>query len=161
MNKIMKSLKISGLVLLAVLLTSCFAKEKTFTKGDISITLTNQFKEIDGGDFEMAYASNKYGFSAIGNAKSALNVSSLHAYTELVLSNAQRDGLTIQEYKDDQQTFEYVCYTAEAEGKTYKYMTVSKEGKDKYYTLNFWCFEKNFEDSKDQFIEWAKSAKVA
>ena len=109
----------------------------------------------------MAYASNKYGFSAIGNAKSTLNVSSLHAYTELVLSNAQRDGLTIQEYKDDQQTFEYVCYTAEVEGKTYGYMTVSKEGKDKYYTLNFWCFEKNFEASKDQFIEWAKSAKVA
>lgn len=161
MNKIMKSLKISCIVLLAVLLTACAAKEKTFTKEGITVTLTNQFKEIDGGDFQMAYASNKYGFSAIGNEKAKLNVSSLHAYTELVLSNANRSGLTIEEYKEDNQTFEYVCYTAEVDGKTYGYMTVSKEGKNKYYTLNFWCFEKNFESSKDQFIEWAKSAKVA
>lgn len=160
MNRMMKSLKISCIVLLAVLLTSCFAKEKTFTKAGITITLTNQFKEIDGGDFPMAYASNKYGFSAIGNDKSAVNVDSLHAYTELVLSNADRSGLTIQEYKDDNQIFEYVCYTAEIDGKTYGYMTISKEGNSKYYTLNFWCFEKNFDSSKDQFIEWAKSAKV-
>ena len=39
-------------------------------------------------------------------------------------------------------------------------MLITKEGTSKYYTMNFWSKESEFDEYKDQFLEWAKTIKV-
>lgn len=55
----------------------------------------------------------------------------------------------------------YYIHVQEVEGdEFYKYYSAIREGKDKYYRISFYCFEKNWEHYGEKFAEWAATIVV-
>lgn len=144
-------------------LTGC---SKEFKEAGITITLDSSFHKSENVAFQVLYLSSKYGFSGNGESKSALSSSSittLDEYSKAVLEVAKKDNLVMENvYEDGNKiSFQYTFFTQEVERRNFRYMIITKEGKDKFYVMNLWCLESNFNDkTKTKMMDWAKSIKV-
>lgn len=143
-------------------LTSCKGKEQTFSSNGITITLTSKFKPQEISGAQVVYVTRKVGFMGNQESKNLLNISSnkLETYTKKVVEVGKIKDIELFTYDENGVMFMYGYYTATVSNITYKYMLVTKEGKDNYYTMNFWSLEKNFNANKNQFMEWAKTIVV-
>lgn len=144
-------------------LTGC---SKEFKKAGITITLDSTFHESENVAFQVVYLSNKYGFSGNGESKAALsstNISTLDEYSKAVLAVAKKTDLVMGNYYEEENKvgFQYTFFTQNVEGRDFRYMIITKEGKDKFYVMNLWCLESNFDDKTEaKMMNWAKSIKV-
>ncbi len=160
--------KIKNIVLLVVLLlticmvTSCKGKPKTFTSHGITVTLTSKFKPKEVQGAQVVYIANKVGFMGNQESKSALYITDgkLEEYTKKVLNVSNMKNLEYNLYEKDGVKFYYAYYNASVQNLEYRYMLITKEGKNSYYTMNFWSFTKTFNKYQDQFMEWAKLIEV-
>lgn len=143
-------------------LTSCKGKEQTFSSNGITITLTSKFKPQEISGAQVVYVTRKVGFMGNQESKNLLNISSnkLETYTKKVVEVGKIKDIELFTYDENGVMFMYGYYTATVSNITYKYMLVTKEGKDNYYTMNFWSLEKNFNANNNQFMEWAKTIVV-
>lgn len=151
-----------GVMLIMVsTLSSCASKPKEFSSNGITVTLTNKFKYGNDENAQVLLLTSKIGFMGNGEYKTSVGVSDnqLEHYTQKVL-NVSGKTADIMNYDEDGVTFCYAYYTATAQNITFKYMLITKEGTSKYYTMNFWSKESEFDEYKDQFLEWAKTIKV-
>lgn len=164
-----KVLKINFIVLLIFFVSGCGLfgpREKEFNTEKISITLTSEFKEIENKQFYLVLSSNDHVFMANPESKDMLegagyNNLTLEGYTSLVLSVNGKTTI-VEKYNDNDVSFCYAYYTSTVDGVTYMYMLVTMIGVKDYYTMNFSCVEKNFNSEvKEQYIDWAKTIKVA
>lgn len=142
-------------------LTSCKVKPKEFSSEGITVTLTNKFRKMSVDNVDVSYISNKVGFAGLGEAKSLLKLDDgkLYRYTEMVL-DANNKSAEIYEYNDGVVIFNYAYYVASVNDIAYKYLLVTKEGTNKYYSINFWTKLDDFSEYKDQMLEWAKTIVV-
>lgn len=164
MKKIFTSLVI---LLLVGALAGCslFApEEKEFSQNGMTVTLDESFTKSENVAVQMYLLSNDHIFTGNGESKSTLadyghtNLT-LHRYTELVLASVNKKA-TINTYDEDV-TFKYAYYEANVEGTEFAYMLVTMEGDSKFYSMNFGCLKKNFnDDTKEKYMEWAKTIKV-
>lgn len=161
MRKLKCILLVIALFCSLFLVTSCKAKEKVFSESGITVTLTNKFKELDNQNFDVCYVSSKIGFAAIGDSKTDLDMgdNQVEEYLSKVLVvNKKTDNVEL--FEEDDVKFYYSIYEASAEGKTFRYLIVAKEGKDKYYTINFWTLLDDFNKYKDELFKYAKTIVV-
>lgn len=161
--KTLRNLFLTLVILLSVFtLTSCKAKEKTFSSNGITVTLTSKFKEKTIQGAQVVYMSRKVGFMGNPEAKSLLMLPDgvLAEYTEKVIEVSNLKDIETKTFEENGNTFMYGYYKATVKNITYKYMLVTKEGENHYYTMNFWTVEKDFATYEDQMMEWAKSIVV-
>lgn len=137
-------------------LTSCQEKEKVFTKGGITVTLTTSFIEFENEDFEVAYTSTKYGFAGTAQPRIDFIGYDLEDYANNVKSQVLNDGVATRIYQEKTVIFRYFYYDATVDGIEYSYMSVLKEGDANFYSMAFWTFKEDFDEAKEQFFEWAK-----
>ena len=143
-------------------LTSCKGKAQTFSSNGITITLTSKFKQQEISGAQIVYLTRKVGFMGNQENKDILNISDnkLEFYANKVVEANKLKDVELFTYDENGVKFVYGYYTAKVSNITYKYMLVTMEGKDNYYTMNFWSLEKNFNANKNQFMEWAKTIVV-
>lgn len=163
MKKMRKLFVVFVLALSLFTLTGC---SKEFKKAGITITLDSTFHESENVAFQVVYLSNKYGFSGNGESKSDLSangIDTLNEYSKAVLEVAKKDNLVMENYYEEENKvgFQYTFFSQEVEGRDFRYMIITKEGKEKFYVMNLWCLESNFNDkTKTKMMDWAKSIKV-
>ncbi len=161
--KIIKKISLIVFVMVLMLTITGCKKEKTFTKAGITVTLDSSFHESQNINLEVVYLSSKFGFGANGETKTSLvTVDTLDKYMNAVLVNANRKDSTVEKYEvDGEVSFLYTIYDAKVESRDFTYLVLAKEGKDKYYIINFWCLKNSFNDkTKEKMFNWAKSIKV-
>lgn len=153
-------------VLLALLLvfTGCgikLAKEKTFSKAGMSITLTDQFAEKDIVTYTATYQSNRYlvfalkeEFSLFEDAGLSADMS-LEEYADLIAYN---NGIEME--LKEQQGVTYFEYEKTANGKELSYFAVIARGADAYWLIQFACEEEDYAKSQELFLKWAKTIQV-
>ncbi|MBE7092708.1 MAG: hypothetical protein E7365_05980 [Clostridiales bacterium] len=132
-------------------------KEKVFAKENFSITLTEQFSEIEEENFFACYDSNiaavfviKESFEEYPDLKSY----PLDSYAELVLDSSAPE----QQLKNEDGLcyFEYV-WLNDAENIVYHYNAYIFKTTDAYWIVNIASPNENYDDLKDEIKTWAKS----
>ena len=147
------------IVVLLTLLTliSFKGRKHTFSSNGITVTLTSKFKSQQVSGAQVAYLTRKVGFMGNRDLKALTFCSKLEGYTKKVVAAANLKDVEIFKYNEDGVTFMYAYYLATVDNIRYKYMLVTKEGNNAYYTMNFWSLEKNFNKYEKQFMKWAKT----
>jgi hypothetical protein len=165
MNKVLKSVVC---LLFVLVLTGCSlfgGKPKEFSGGGMTVTLTDDFVLGENIQVNLYITSNKYMFVGLGESKSLLSSNGYYnidteMYARLVLANNSKNAKVLS-YEDEDTSFNYAYYESTVSGVSYSYMMVCMEGKSKFYTMNFACFTKNYNDkTKDLFMKWAKTIRV-
>ncbi len=162
-NKINYSAKkhiLLGAILLATLslLSGCATDPKNYSTGDLTITLTKQFTEVEKNGFDIYLESDNILFSAIEETYEELeNVGyeylSLEDYcTELLTSNnipistlQKKDGYY---FFSNEKTISNVSYT---------YVHFMFMGDDSYWLCEFACKTKDYKKFQDKILEWSES----
>ena len=163
MKKYFKSTVAVSVLLIACLLCGCSffsglgaAQEKEFTKAGMTITLTDDFVEQDIVSQTAVYSSAKHIVMALKEEYALFEEIgdglSLQEYAQLVCEN--NDLTADVEEKDGLVCFEY---ENQANGRDFTYFAVVQKGTDAYWLFQFSCDSSNYEDSKEQFINWAKT----
>ena len=142
------------------LLSNAFAAEpKTFLEQDMQITLTDKFeKQESTGDFDYIYQSRTVVVQVFRESFTegiGMEEWSTEEYAEAMIE--------VNEFDCEVRTESgFVCFdrSKSVSGKDYRYFSVILKGDDAFYYVEFICVEKNFEDYKSDFIEWAKSVKL-
>ena len=162
MKKIRNILITIVISLMLFTLTSCKGKEQTFSSNGITITLTTKFKPQEINGAQVLYLTKKLGFMGNQENKELIKISDnkLEEYTQKVIEVSKLKDIELNTYDEDGVTFIYGYYVSTVNKIKYKYMFITKEGKDNYYTMNFWSLEKDFNKNKNQFMAWAKTIVV-
>ncbi len=163
----MKKLLI-GLLSLIIVLSMCScgilnavmgAKEKTFEKAGLTITLTEKFYERDYVSFTAVYESNDIAVFTLKEKRSLFasydKNMTLSKYADLVVSanNLEND------FEEDDGLY-CTTYEREANGKEMMYYAFVFEGDDAFWLVNIACESKNAEKLEDTIMSYAKSIVV-
>ena len=144
-------------------LASCFsAKEKTFSKEGLTITLTDAFKEKEMEGFAVAYDSPtvavfaiKEGYDLFDDAEDM----TLEEYGALVYAAnssktkdapAQKNGVYCMEYD----------FTNPEENESFHYVVAVYKGSDAFWTISIACRTDDFSKLESDMFAYAKSVKV-
>ena len=129
---------------------------KTFTKGDFSITLTEDFTESSLDDFYAYYQSDEVMAVVLQEDKALFGNMSLTKYADFL---AEANGYdTTQKEKDG---IPYFSYTATIEGLNYYYMVFCYESENAFWAVNFGTPIGNRDDLESSFMKWAQSVQIS
>lgn len=129
---------------------------KTFQQGDLTITLTDDFKQQQQEGFYAFYQSGSALVFSLREDKEIFGDISLEEYGNLVLEANERTDLAMNRGED----FLWFEYTDTPEGQRTYYMAVCYSSEDAFWIVNFATPEVNREKYKETFLEWAKSVEV-
>jgi len=141
---------------------SLFQQDEVFTGSGITITLTSAFTEKETVTVPLYLESMDHIFMGMRESKSSINgigVYTLSDYIDAVLDANGKTADTIS-YDQDDVTFYYAYYSSTVDSIEYGYMMVCMVGESYFYTMNFGCLNKNLEDNKEQYLDWAKTITV-
>jgi hypothetical protein len=155
----------AALSLLVVLCAGCgeaAAKEKTFSKAGLSITLTEDYSEQEVASMTATYTSLdsvvmtlKEEYSLFEKAGLDPSTFTLKDYAQLVCDNNKLQA-DIQE-KDGLTCF---SYTNTANGKDNAYLAVVYQGTDAFWLVQFSCVADNYSKLESTFMNYAKTVAV-
>jgi hypothetical protein len=136
------------------------AKEKTFTKAGMSITLTQGFTEEEYVSYTAYYQSQKVIVTVMKEEFSLFESAglynlSLNEYADMVVA-ANSFSTTVKE-KDGLLCFEYQEHVG---GKDTSNFAIVYKGSDAFWTVRFACETKNYNNLLDSFVKWGKTVKV-
>lgn len=127
---------------------------KTFTEGDVTITLTDEFEVAQYEDFHACFESRTAAVFVLKEEAEYFDEdTTLEEYVELSLEVNETPELEIQKTGDRY----YVEYVEEVEGEEYFYMVFFYMNEDAFYVVNFSTPEANRDLYKDDFALWAAS----
>ncbi len=162
MKHFVKTLLVAALALTLLFTASCslFAEEpKTFTSGEVSITLTNRFNEVENENFTVTYASSKVAVVLLKETYTDLAAAGLTAastaadYAEVVIEVQNLTGSTVSVENG------LTCFTYEStvDGVTYRYLSTVHKTDDAFWMVQFGCDTDDFDANKADFVTYAKS----
>ncbi len=131
---------------------------KTFSAEGMSITLTDEFTEVDADNYTVAYDSRDIAVLALQEAvlvDDGQEDYTLEEYAKLVMQNNSLDPEQLQT-SDDLTYFTYT-YTNPDSGDTYEYFTCVYEGGVDFWIVQFATLEQNADEYSQQFFDWAKT----
>ena len=132
-------------------------------KEEFSINIPDMFEDkTEGTGYAALYVYSDVYVWAIKDAFSGLDGSvnwELDYYANTIhMVNEQNSPKPL--YKENGLTLmEYTVFN-ESKNKTFTYLTSMYKGSDAFWMVQFVCEDKNFEEYKPSFIEWAESVKV-
>ncbi len=133
----------------------CKAKDKTFEKEGMQITLTTAFTEKEYISQTAYYESKnalvtvlKEDFATIGSSYT------LAEYTNLVL---RANRFSSETYQREGQVYMYFTYEKSVSGNNYFYLATTHKGPDAYWLIQFACFSSKKDKYTETFYKWADS----
>ena len=132
------------------------AKDKTFTKDDFSITLTEDFKEDQRDEAYVSYQSNDVLIYVLREDYSYFDDITLEEYVELGLLANDQEGLEVYTGEG----YLWCSYTDETDGEKYYNVVAFYEGKDAFWAIEFTTFKNKAKEYDSQFKQWAASVEV-
>lgn len=163
MKKLVSKLMMTATILaLALSLSACFEpKAKTFSSSGFTVTLNDSFHEKEYISFNLYLESRDILFTGLMENGAGV-VSTLTAYTNMVISNNSLSNVTVNnETGDDGIAFKHFIYEKTVSGKDFTYLGVTKAGSGtKFYLFNFACESKNYEKLQNKMLGFAKTITV-
>lgn len=131
---------------------------KTFTEGDFTITLNEDFKVSDEDNgYDITFSSGTAIVFVLEEDFEYFDEDTkLDEYVELSLEANDCEELEIQDAGD----YLYVEYTDDVEGEEYYYMVAYYEGSDAFWVVNFSTPESYRSTMEAKFTTWASSIEV-
>ena len=151
------------LVLIGMLtaLSGCSSDPKNFTCGDLTITLTEGFKEETHSGFDAYYSSDNVLFSAIEETEEELQyagyeITNLKGYCLEIMNqnNVAQSELT------ERGNYYYFTQTAVKSGAKYTYVHCMFEGHNSYWICEFVCKTKDYDKYEEKIFKWADSITI-
>lgn len=133
------------------------ASPKTFSKSGMSITLTDDFEEESMDGFTACYDSNDVAVFALKEGfdlMDGFDLLTLNEYAEMVINT---NSVSCEVKSVD--TLTYFDYTSTPSDTEYYYFVVLYKAEDAFWIVQFVTPEKNADEYKDSFIDWAKTVK--
>ncbi|MGN1081583.1 MAG: YcxB family protein [Acutalibacteraceae bacterium] len=140
-------------------------KEKTFTSGDYSITLTAEFEQTEYDEFDFSAETNGACVYSFKVARDELvqygydGEITMEEYIESVLSSFD-DINEVTEIKSLDNGMLYVTYASEADGELYFYTDIFTQSEDAFWGTEFYCFYEDKADYEQKFIDWGKTVTI-
>ena len=167
--------KIVAILLVCFLLCGCSVNEvldkvaeklpeKTYTEGDVSISLPSTFmnyssqKAAEGKDF--LFANSEMGLTGVKEDKKVLfeafGQMDIEGYANLIAELYEMDNTPTK--KGGYWT---VTYEQEIDGEDWTYMCVFHETSDAYWNIQAYCKSKDFEENEDTLWDYATDIEIA
>ena len=151
-----------ALVLVMLLSVGCGllpAKEQTFTRDGLTITLTNRFQEGEREGYTAYFKSTQVLVLALKEEKSlfaerGMEVD-LDGYTQLVMDANGQEG-----QPEHQGGLTYFTYDYATGGEEYRYFTAAYEGDDAFWVVQFACQKSKYESLEETILKYAQSVQV-
>ncbi len=140
------------------LFSSTPPEPKTFSCEGMSITLTDEFTEVDTDNYTVAYDSRDVAVLALQEAvlvDDGEEAYTLEKYAKLVMQNNSLDPEQLK--TSDGLTYFTYTYTNPDSDDTYEYFTCLYEDGAAFWIVQFATLEQNTEKYSQQFFEWAKT----
>lgn len=145
-----------AVLLLPALLTGCSANPQNFTVGSITITLTEDFKELQSQNFDVYLTSDDVAFSAVEETEEELEyagfeIASLNDYCIEIaeLNKIPRSSLVQRD------SYYYFTNTKTISGAKYTYVHCMFNEGNSYWVCEFVCKTKDYNRLKERMLEWA------
>ena len=134
------------------------AESKVFTENGMSITLTDEFKQVQMENYTNSYDSAEVAVFALKEDFALVDGFenyTLEQYGNLVLQN---NNLSSSELKnvDGLTRFEYESTNSDTKD-TYKYFAFVYKSNDAFWLVQFATLTENADDYNAQIVEWAKT----
>ena len=134
-------------------------KDQDFSVAGMTITLADNFKEIDHDGFTRCYESKSVAVLTLKEEFTlmpGLEDYTLEEYAELVLT---ANGMTMSDLKEEDGIL-YFSYIAQGgSGQDYYYVATLHKGNDGFWLIQFATPATNESKLHDQFIDWAETVK--
>lgn len=133
-------------------------EEKTFTEGDLSITLTNEFSNQLYEGYTVCFESQKVAVFALEEPFSlaeGFGDYTLEEYAEIVFSNNGMEGFELLT-DGENSYFEYEFTNPDTQD-TFYYKTYLYKEDDAFWVINFATFVENYGEFVESFDVWASS----
>lgn len=142
-------------------LCACGAAEKTFTCGDLSITLTSAFEESSVEGQDAYYESRKVGVTVLKEEKANLangeNMTKKE-YAELIVQTQGKNTVgSVMDLSD----LTYFTFTSVVDGTAYTYQVYIYENDTAFYMVQFFCHSDNYGKLLESFQKWARTVTIA
>lgn len=166
--------KILAILLICLLLCGCGADdildaiddklpEKTYTEGDVSITLPNSFKNFSSRDMaegkDFLFANDEMGITGTREDKETLydlfGEMDAEGYANLIAELYELD--TTAEKKKG---YWYFTYEQEIDGEDYTYLAVIHETTGDYWNIQVYCKSADFEENEDTMWDYATDIEI-
>lgn len=169
--KVRKMMKKIIAVLLVILIAAATAAcgspkdagDKTFTCEEMSITLTEGFKEKQYAGYTVCYDSTEAAVYVLKESKDEVGKErTFDEYVEAVKKNNASRGFELTETKtiDGLTSFEYQWTNADQEI-VYRFLTTIHEAKDAYWIVQFVTPGEMYDKYEEYFVKWAKTVTFA
>ena len=144
------------------LLSGQTPKMKTFSSNGMTVTLTNEFKEVDIENYTATYDSKNVAVFTLKEAfalADGIENCSLEQYADLVIKN---NNIGSAEIKTDEGLtyFEYEFVNPEIND-TYRFFSYVYKTNDAFWLVQFATLDENVEKFAQQITEWAKSVEFS
>ena len=147
------------LVLTAMLLCACGAKDQSFSSNGLTMDLPGNYERItdqEASGYTFAMGSSKSIVMGLKEGKDMIAAYGLELnldeYTEMVLmANNLNSTVT---YEGNIPTFTFV---SDVNGVDFKYLAATYEGQDAFWLIQFACKEENFDNMYDTFVKYLKT----
>lgn len=135
-------------------------KPKTFTKDGMTVTLTDEFAEMQRDGYSAVYSSKDVAVFALKEEFSlgeGFEDLALNEYVDLVISGNSFNNVEKKDY-DGTPGFEY-SFTNPDTKDAYRYFSYAYKTGDAFWLIQYATLEKNAEKFAPQIAEWAKTVK--
>ena len=142
-------------------LCACGASEKTFTCGDLSITLTSAFKESSAEGQDAYFESRKVGVTVLKENKSDIvngDTMTAKEYAELIIKTQNKSSIGgVTELPD----LIYFTFSSVVDSTGYSYQAYIFENDAAFYMVQFFCHTENYGKYIESFHNWARTVTIA
>jgi hypothetical protein len=144
-------------------MTSCLKSgfegaEKTYTYDNMSLTMTENFREISYTGFDVCYESADVAVFCIKEPftlAEGIEDLTLDDYAELTLEANAAQNPTLKDV-DGIPVMEYTYYNEDTE-LTYAYFSALYKSGDAFWVVQFACNEELYAENEASLVKWAKS----
>jgi hypothetical protein len=158
-----KVLAFTLVIVMLFSLTSCMKSglegdEKIYTYDNMSITLTNGFREMAYAGFTVCYDSADVAVFCIKEPftmAEGIEDLTLEEYADLTLKANATQNPTLHEF-DGIPMMKYTYHNEETDV-TYAYISAMYKSGDAFWAIQFACAADVYDENEATFIKWAKS----
>lgn len=153
---------VAGIIIgtISGLSSGCNPDKKDFSVDGMTITLTEEFKEMDeaAGEYNAAYGTDDVGVLVI---KEEFTLAedfgdyTLDEYVDLVLYANNKSGITVK--KEDGLTYFEYEEKSDVNQLVYTYRIYVYKSNDAFWMLQFYSLKGDFDEYSDSFKTWASS----
>lgn len=150
---------VAGFFITNSLFQSTSSEPKEFSKEGMTITLTNQFREISQDGYTTCYDSQNVAVFVLKEEFSLVegfDKYTLNEYGDLLITNNNLDSSVKLQNNDGLTYFEYQSSNPETKDINH-YFSVIYKTSDSFWMIQFATLEKNYNNNKQTIIDWAKN----